>query len=139
MNRRAIFAFLFVILVLKGIPAQGQTVQFTHHGTIGFAANGNGYDIQLTLFDAPTAGTGTQPGATFQQLSVQMTDGEFTVRPDFGAAVSNCTYRTPPTPACELRPAAMVEPLPRLAATAISRSTLPVSLEADSPCSNPAR
>ena len=87
MNRRTLFASLLAILVLRAIPVSGQTTQFTHHGDIGFAANGNGYDIQLKLFDTPTVGTGTQQGADYLQLGVQMTDGEFTVQPDFGAAL----------------------------------------------------
>ena len=85
--RRTMFAFLFAILVLRAMPAIGQTVQFTHHGDIGFAANENGYDLQLVLFDKPTVGTGTQQGAAFQHFGVQMTDGEFTVQLDFRAAV----------------------------------------------------
>jgi hypothetical protein len=78
MNRKTIFAFLFVVLVLNAASVSAQTTQFTHHGNLGFSASGQ-YDFQLKLYDTPATATGTQQGGTVQILNITVTNGDFTL------------------------------------------------------------
>jgi len=74
-------------LCLFALGAQAQTTAFTFQGKLdnnGVAANG-GYDMQLKLYDAAAVGTGTQIGVTLTFSSVPVTDGVFTLQPDFTA------------------------------------------------------
>jgi hypothetical protein len=74
-------------LCLFALGAQAQTTAFTFQGKLndnGVAANG-GYDMQLKLYDVATVGSGTQIGVTVTFSSVPVTDGVFTVQPDFTA------------------------------------------------------
>jgi hypothetical protein len=76
----------FIAFTANAAIAQGTA--FTYQGKLsdnGSAASGN-YDFEFKLFDAQTIGTGTQQGATIQQLNVPVVNGVFTVQLDFGAA-----------------------------------------------------
>jgi hypothetical protein len=64
-----------------------QTTVFGYPGKLDFdgvPANGQ-FDFQFKLFDALTGGA--QQGATLEQLSVDVTNGDYKVSLDFGAAV----------------------------------------------------
>jgi len=68
--------------------AHAQTTAFTFQGRLndsGAPASGS-YDIQLKLFDVATVDAGTQIGATASFSAVPVTNGVFTVQPDFTAA-----------------------------------------------------
>ncbi|MDQ6654477.1 MAG: hypothetical protein M3176_02400 [Chloroflexota bacterium] len=74
-------------LCLLALGADAQTSAFTFQGKLndnGTAASGN-YDMQLKLYDTATVGTGTQVGTTVTFPAVAVTDGIFTVQPDFTA------------------------------------------------------
>ena len=78
---------ILIILFANGI--QAQTTAFTYQGKLtesGLPPTAI-YDMQFRLFDIPTAGLGTQQGATVTNPSVQATGGIFTAQLDFGAAV----------------------------------------------------
>lgn len=67
----------------------GQGTAFQYQGRLtdaGTPANTN-YDMQFKLFDSADFVTGNQVGATITTLSVQVTNGVFTVQLDFGAGV----------------------------------------------------
>src|SRR5262245_53135138 len=83
---RKIMLLLFVLLIFSGFSA-AQTTEFTYQGKLNnnsAPANGN-YDFEFRLYDV--AG-GQQLGATNQRLNVQVVNGIFTVRLDFGANFS---------------------------------------------------
>lgn len=86
MRRIIIWTSLFVVFGLYPVLASGQTTPFIHHGNLGFSVTGN-YDFELKLYDTPATGTGTQQGATIQKLNINVTNGDFTLTLDFGAAV----------------------------------------------------
>ncbi len=76
-----------VLVVLTASAVSAQTTAFTYQGKLSDGANpANGsYDMQFTLFDTPTVGTGHQQGPTNTNPSVQVAAGIFTVQLDFGA------------------------------------------------------
>jgi hypothetical protein len=83
---KVLFAFSLIFVFLAAI-AQGQTTAFTFQGQLkdnGVPASGN-YDIQVKLYDTPAPGTGTQIGATITFSAAPVTNGMFTVQPDFTA------------------------------------------------------
>jgi hypothetical protein len=76
-----------VAVFLLAATARAQTTAFTFQGRLndnGTAANGS-YDMQLKLYDSAAPGTGTQVGATITLSGVPVTNGVFTVQPDFTA------------------------------------------------------
>ena len=83
---------LYTIVLVTVFGAQsvfGQTTAFTYQGKLndgGNPANAS-YDMQFRLFDVAGAGQGTQQGATLTNPTVAVTNGNFTVSLDFGAAV----------------------------------------------------
>jgi hypothetical protein len=85
-NRITTAATAALLFFLLQTGARAQTTAFTFQGRLndnGTIANGS-YDIQLKLYDTAGAGTGTQIGVTtFSGVSV--TNGVFTVQPDFTA------------------------------------------------------
>jgi hypothetical protein len=89
-SARISVAFHSVVLaiLIAAATARAQTTAFTFQGRLndtGVPANGN-YDMQLTLFDTATSGTGTQIGSTITLPGVKVTSGVFTVQLDFTAA-----------------------------------------------------
>lgn len=88
MKNRKITIMLSALLFLAA-SVSAQTTQFTYQGKLtdgGNPATAN-YDMQFRLFDNPTAGQGTQQGATVTNSSVPATNGIFTVVLDFGSQV----------------------------------------------------
>jgi hypothetical protein len=85
---------LLVALYLANVVL-AQTTAFTYQGSLTEAANPatGTYDMLFTLFNTPTVGTGTQQGATIDNLRVQVAPGSFTVTLDFGAPVFDGTTR----------------------------------------------
>ena len=84
--------FAFSVLVIATVGAQAQTTAFTYQGRLSDAANpANGaYQIKFYLFDAAAGGnqvgsTLTFDGAGSNPAAVQVTNGVFTVRLNFGA------------------------------------------------------
>src|SRR5437588_7554639 len=83
----ALLVVLFILL--SPSPALAQSTMFTYQGRLqdtGTPANGS-YDLQLTLWDAPSGGTQQpQPSpVTVTRTSVLVTGGIFTAQLDFGA------------------------------------------------------
>src|SRR5688572_7856870 len=80
------FLSTFVIAAcLTASAAYGQTNEFTYQGSLktsGAAANGS-HDFEFALFDALT--DGSQVGSTLTRLNVDVVDGVFSVKLDFGA------------------------------------------------------
>ena len=81
-------AFLLLIAVtLIAAEGRAQTTAFTFQGRLndtGVPASGS-YDLQLKLYDTAVLGTGTQVGATVTFSAVPVTNGAFSVQPDFTA------------------------------------------------------
>jgi hypothetical protein len=78
---------LIVIVLGAAQTVLAQTTVFTYQGKLDFdgvPANGQ-FDFQFKLFDATSGGT--QQGATLEQLSVNVTNGDYKVNLDFGASV----------------------------------------------------
>jgi hypothetical protein len=78
---------LFTALTLLATARGQTTTAFTFQGKLndnGVAANAS-YDMQLKLYDTAAPGTGTQIGATITLSAVPVTNGVFTVQPDFSA------------------------------------------------------
>ena len=76
----------FVLCTLFSVAASSQSTTFTYQGKLadgGVAANGT-YDLTFKLYD--TLASGTQIGTDIVRDNVVVTDGEFTVDLDFGAA-----------------------------------------------------
>lgn len=79
---------LLLAALLMALPVAGQTplgTAFTYQGRLtdaGSIASGS-YDLQLRLFDAASAGS--QIGSDVILANVLVTDGLFTVTPDFGS------------------------------------------------------
>lgn len=68
-----------------GLAAPAAATSFTYHGQLqdaGQPANGN-YDLQLTLYSAPTGGTVVAGPVTLYGVNVK--DGNFATTADFGA------------------------------------------------------
>ena len=85
-HKRFLILFFSILSVATG--ARSQTSAFTFQGRLtdnGVAGNGS-YDIQLKLYDTAAPGTGTQIGGTITLLTVAVTNGVFTVQPDFTAS-----------------------------------------------------
>ena len=83
---------LCTIVLLAVFGAQSvfaQTTAFTYQGKLNDGANpaNAGYDMQFRLFDLAGAGQGTQQGATITISPVAVSNGNFAVSLDFGAAV----------------------------------------------------
>jgi hypothetical protein len=79
--------FSLIALIVFAAEARAQSSAFTFQGRLndtGVPANGS-YDLQLKLYDTAAPGTGTQVGATITLSAVPVTDGMFTVQPDFTA------------------------------------------------------
>ncbi|HEV8485374.1 MAG TPA: hypothetical protein VGV87_17660, partial [Blastocatellia bacterium] len=92
-HRHSFHSFTFCALTVIALCAAqsvfAQTTMFAYQGKLDFdgvPANGQ-FDFQFKLFDSLSAGT--QQGATAEQLSVEVTNGEYKVNLDFGAAVFN--------------------------------------------------
>lgn len=82
--REFIYAVIVVLTLAAGAAIQAQSTAFTYQGRLtdnGGAANG-AYSLQFRLFDTEQAGN--QIGAT-QTQSVNVVNGYFTARLDFGA------------------------------------------------------
>ena len=78
-----------LVLCIFAVGARAQTTAFTFQGRLndnGVPATGS-YDLQLKLYDTAATGTGTQVGSTITLSSVPVTNGVFTVQPDFTANV----------------------------------------------------
>src|ERR1051325_9799782 len=77
--------FSIVVLLLVCIAnVRGQSTEFTYQGRLLFGdvpANGN-YDFEFALFDADAGGN--QLGSTFSLSTVNVNNGVFSVRIDFG-------------------------------------------------------
>ncbi len=75
------------------VAAHAQSSVFTYQGRLNLAgAPATGlYDLQFSLFDAPTVGT--QNGITITNLAAPVTNGLFTTTLDFGDAVFNGSPR----------------------------------------------
>jgi hypothetical protein len=83
------FALGAMVLIALGAAhtALAQTSVFAYQGKLDFdgvPANGQ-FDFQFKLFDA--ASGGSQQGATLEQLTVNVTNGDYKVNLDFGASV----------------------------------------------------
>ncbi len=83
---------LCVVVLLAVFGAQSvfaQTTAFTYQGKLNDGGNpaNTGYDMQFRLFDLVGAGQGTQQGATITISPVAVSNGNFAVSLDFGAAV----------------------------------------------------
>ena len=80
----AVFSGLLALLTAPA--ALAQTTSFTYQGRLGDGGSlANGvYDLQLSLFDAVSAGN--QVGSTLTYNDVTVTNGVFTLSPDLGAA-----------------------------------------------------
>jgi hypothetical protein len=79
--------FSLIALIVFAAEARAQSSAFTFQGRLnntGVPANGS-YDLQLKLYDTAAPGTGTQVGATITLSAVPVTNGMFTVQPDFTA------------------------------------------------------
>src|SRR5258708_7354645 len=85
MRVRALIAtFAVFICMFAGITIQAQTTEFTYQGSLkdnASLANAN-YDFEFALFDTPAGGF--QIGATIPKNTVQVTNGLFAVKLDFG-------------------------------------------------------
>ena len=77
-----------VVVVLGAAQiALAQTTIFAYQGRLefdGVPANGQ-FDFQFKLFDATSGGS--QQGLTLEQLNLAVTNGDYKVNLDFGAAV----------------------------------------------------
>ncbi len=76
----------FILCTLFSVATRSQSTTFTYQGKLadgGVAANGT-YDLTFKLYD--TLASGTQIGIDIVRDNVVVTDGEFTVDLDFGAA-----------------------------------------------------
>src|ERR1051325_6185239 len=89
--RHSIHSFMLCVLIIITFGAAqtsfAQTTLFTHQGKIefdGVPANGQ-FDFQFKLFDSLSGGT--QQGATIEQLNLTVSNGDYKVNLDFGAAV----------------------------------------------------
>ena len=83
------FCALTVIALCAAQTVLAQTTVFAYQGKLDFdgvPANGQ-FDFQFKLFDSLSAGA--QQGATAEQLSVEVSNGDYKVNLDFGAAVFN--------------------------------------------------
>lgn len=81
-NRHIVLTLALLISLAK--MASAQSTEFTYQGRLLFGdvpANGN-YDFEFALFDAATAGN--QLGSTFPLSAVNVNNGVFSVRVDFG-------------------------------------------------------
>ena len=79
------FFFVLILFVLSVNATFSQTTEFTYQGKLndnGNPANAS-YDMQFKLFDATN--NGNQVGSTITRQGIQVTNGIFTVRLDFGA------------------------------------------------------
>jgi hypothetical protein len=90
-HRHSFHSFTFCALTVIALCAAqsvfAQTTMFAHQGKLDFdgvPANGQ-FDFQFKLFDALSGGT--QQGATAEQLSVEVSNGDYKVNLDFGATV----------------------------------------------------
>ncbi|HLM60550.1 MAG TPA: hypothetical protein VK308_07095, partial [Pyrinomonadaceae bacterium] len=84
MRKNAIITTL--LLLVSVMTAFAQSSSFNYQGRLndaGAAANGT-FQFQFKLFDA--ASGGTQIGATINDAAAPVTNGVFSVNPDFGAA-----------------------------------------------------
>lgn len=83
MNSKSLL--IAAILFIAATSAFSQSTEFTYQGKLsdGGASNTGVYDFEFRLFDSLAGGT--QLGSTQQLLGVQVTNGIFTVRLDFGA------------------------------------------------------
>jgi hypothetical protein len=82
----AIIAGLVIVLALSGQTSFAQTTEFTYQGRLlsgGLPASGN-HDFQFSLFDELTGGN--QFGSAVTLTDVNVTNGVFSVRIDFGNA-----------------------------------------------------
>ena len=80
-------AIIFLIVALAMTTSVfAQSSAFSYQGKLndgGATATGS-FQFQFKLFDAPTGGT--QVGATISDVAATVTNGVFSVNPDFGAA-----------------------------------------------------
>lgn len=80
-------ATIFIASCICALRAHAQTTAFSFQGKLndnGTAATGS-YDMLLKLYDTAAVGTGTQVGTTVTVSGVAVTDGVFSVQPDFTA------------------------------------------------------
>src|SRR6476659_11099100 len=78
------FILLTVMLIICAAIVNAQSTEFTYQGRLLFGdvpANGS-YDFEFALFDA--AAGGSQLGSTFPLSAVNVNNGVFSVRVDFG-------------------------------------------------------
>lgn len=78
-------AAIAIFLTLACGTAMSQTTEFNYQGSLqnaGIPANGN-YDMQFTVYDAPTGGN--PQGSTMTKLNVAVTNGVFGVVLDIGS------------------------------------------------------
>jgi hypothetical protein len=89
-NRLLAFIFLIGLALFNASAALAQSTAFTYQGKL--TDNGNPasgiYDLNFSLFDSPTVGSGTQQGTTLSLTSVAVTNGVFAVQLDFGVCES---------------------------------------------------
>ena len=91
MNR--VLLSTLTLLLTVASAAYGQGTQFSYQGRLtdsGSPADGL-FDMQFKLFDTQTVGTGIQHGLA--NLTVQVSEGTFTVQLDFGAGAFDGSAR----------------------------------------------
>jgi hypothetical protein len=87
--KKQMFCVIALLAVFGAQSVFAQTTAFTYQGKLndgGNPANAS-YDMQFRLFDVVGAGQGTQQGATIAISPVAVSNGNFSVGLDFGAAV----------------------------------------------------
>ena len=87
--KKQAFYIIALLAVLGAQSVFAQTTDFTYQGKLNDGGNPANaiYDMQFRLFDLAGAGQGTQQGATITNPTVTVTNGNFAVSLDFGAAV----------------------------------------------------
>src|SRR5436305_12807175 len=84
MSSKIALVFVIALLFTFAGPASAQSTEFTYQGRLLFGdapANGN-YDFEFALFDSENGGN--QLGSNFPLSAVNVNNGVFSVRIDFG-------------------------------------------------------